>query len=201
MKKLITSLVLASAFVIAPSSEGSVTYAIKTSGFGNSTTASVNNLVWGLVVNSASASFAGSTVSALAVALEGYSIPAIASTSTPSQIGTSDFYFVRSQTDSSSSGPPSFTDGFFNNVKFDLSSPVGTGDAAGLLWFAEGTTNSGDHFGFQDIGSVLPGDGSDITSGFTATGALASNVIGIPEPSRAVLAGLGLMGLFFRRRR
>ena len=198
--KLIVSTCLLLLGVFAPVTEASVTYGIKTSGFGDSSTVS-NGLIWGLVVDSSSSTFSGTATADLAAALVGFSVPAIAATSTPTQIGSSDYYFIRSQADSSSSGPPTFASGFFNTVKFDLSSPVGTTDAVGLLWLGDGTTANGDSFGFQDIGNTLPGDGADITSGFTASGALASNVIGVPEPSRAVLAGLGLLGLFFRRRR
>lgn len=182
-------------------SEGSIIIKIGTSGWGNSTTASTNGMFWGLVVNSTGATFSGAATTELSAALQGFVIPSVATPSNPVQIGTSDYYFVLAQTTTSASGPPTFTNGFMNTVNFNLSGPVGTGDAAGLLWFAEGTTTSGSHFGFQDLGQTVPADTANITTGWGGSPTLATTVVGVPEPTKAVLAAFGAFGLLARRRR
>jgi hypothetical protein len=49
----------------------------------------------------------------------------------------------------------------------------------------------------------LVGLGVDTTNLYTTTGALAGtiSIIAVPEPSRVLLVGLGLAGVFMRRRR
>jgi MYXO-CTERM domain-containing protein len=84
----------------------------------------------------------------------------------------------------------------------NLTAPVGSGDAIGLLWFPSGTSN-GSAFGFQDLSMVLPSDGATVTD-ITTTPGLASNTVGVagvPEPGRMMLALVGLLGLTLRRRR
>lgn len=191
--------------IAACSAHASVTIKIGSSGWGNSTTSATNGMIWGLVVDSTGASFAGTATSDLSAALLNFVIPATSSPSNPVQIGSSNYYFIEAQSTTSSSGPPTFTNGFMNTVQFNLAGTVGSGDAAGLLWFAEGTTTNGSHFGFQNLSQVLPPDASNITSGWGGAPGLASNTIGsvgpIPEPSRLMLLGLGAVGLVFRRRR
>lgn len=203
MKKLFLTLALFS--TVPLEADASVTIKIGTSGWGNNTTASTNNMIWGLVVDSLSASFSGTAATDLSAALLNFVIPAVSTPSTPVQIGTSQYYFIEAQSLTSSSGPPTFANGFMNTDQFNFAGPVGSGDAAGLLWFAEGTTTSGSHFGFQNLSQVLPPDSSNITSGWGGTPGLASNTIGgtgpIPEPSRIMLLGLGSVGMFLRRRR
>lgn len=179
-------------------SNASVTLSINKAGWGSDSADNVNGMAWGLVVSSDGAGFGGAALTDLATALEGFTIPVIASPSNPVQIGTSNFYFARAQADTASGPPPTFAGGLMNTVQLNLTGPVGTGDPAGLLWFP-GTTAAGQAFGFFDLATSLPSDGATISPSSTA--GRATNVIGIPEPSRAVLAGLGLMGLFFRRRR
>jgi len=196
--KLIYTLIFFSLVNIA---SGSVTLKIGTSGWGNSTTASQNGLIWGVLVSSADNGFSLPT---LQTALENFVIPATASPSIPTEIGTSGYYFARGQSNTSSSGPPGFTNGFMNTVQFDLTGPVGTNDGLALLWFdTAGTTSSGSKFGFQDLAFDVPLNGANITSGITSTPGLATNIIAgaIPEPSRMMLLGFGLVGLFYRRRR
>lgn len=199
MKK--TYLILAVILAGLIDCRATVTIQPGSAGWGDSTTASVNGMTWGIVVNGAGATFAGTAVADLSVALEGFSIPAFSTPSTPLQIGASDYYFINAQTLTSNSGPPTFTNGFMNSVTFNLTGVVGTGDAAGLLWFAEGTTTAGSHFGFQDLGQLVPADGATITTGWGGTPSLANNVIGVPEPSRLVFLAFGVLGIFLRRRR
>jgi len=184
-------------------SNASVTLTVGSSGWGSSSTTSVNGMTWGILVNTSGA-FNGSTVSTLQTALQGFSLPALPTgASTPVQIGTTGMYFAEAQTLTSSSGPPSFTNGFMNTDQLNLTG-VSSGNAFGVLWFPTGTTTNGSSFGFQvPTGTnTLPSDGSTITSGITTTPGLASYTIGAaPEPSRAILAALGLGLISLRRRR
>lgn len=82
----------------------------------------------------------------------------------------------------------------------------------GIIWF-DTTTVGGPHYGFYtDNTFVLPSSGTSVpfTTPFAGTSGpgdapkLASNTFGagpVPEPSRMMLLGFGLVGLFFRRRR
>jgi hypothetical protein len=183
--------------------KASVTLTIGTSGWGDSTATSVNGMAWGILVNT-SGSFNGSTISTLQSALQGFTIPTLsASVSTPVQIGSTGLYFARAQSNTSNSGPPTFTNGFMFTDNFNLTG-VSSGNPFGVLWFPEGTTTSGSHFGFQvPTGTnTLPSDGATITSGIGTTPGLGTNTIGaVPEPSRAILAAFGLGLIALRRRR
>jgi hypothetical protein len=84
----------------------------------------------------------------------------------------------------------------------------------GIIWF-DTTTAGGPHYGFYTdnstfvlpssgtsvpfntpfVGTLGPGDGPKLAS-YTFSGAAP-----VPEPSRMMLLGFGLIGLFFRRRR
>ena len=84
-----------------------------------------------------------------------------------------------------------------------------------LVWFSTVTgtaASDGDSYGFyRDSGWVLPTVVGATTLGFAATGSdfiqstvsrtANLNVAAIPEPSRMILLGFGLVGVFFRRRR
>lgn len=188
-------------------SEASVTIKVGTSGWGSASADSVNGMPWGFVVSSDGAGFGGAFLDTISAALEGFVLPTLgAAPAQPTQIGSTAYYFVRAQANTSSSGPPTFTNGFMNTVQFDLAGSVGTGDPLGLLWFSEGTTTAGSHFGFQvpqfsGSDMTVPNDGANITSGVGTTPGRGTLVIGVPEPSRMMLLGLGLVGVFFRRRR
>lgn len=188
-------------FLCAAGSAGaSVTLKIGTSGWGNATTASTNNLIWGVVISSDASGF---STSALSAALVNFSIPSVSSPANPQQIGSSVYYFARAQSLTSSSGPPSFTNGFMNTVQFNLNAPVNAGDNLGLIWFdTAGATAANSKYGFQDLAYLVPSEGSNITSGITSTPGLANlTITAVPEPSRMILLGFGLVGVFFRRRR
>lgn len=193
----------AAAFLLLTAgARGSVTLQIKSAGWGDATTSHVNGMAWGIIISSDNAGFGGSFVSDISSALVDFSLPALANPSTPVQIGSTGYYFARATTDTSNSGPLNFVDGFMDFANVNLTSPVGAGDAIGLLWFPTDTSN-GSAFGFQDLSMVLPSDGSTVTDISTTPG-LATNTIGVagvPEPGRVMLALLGLLGLTLRRRR
>lgn len=180
----------------------SVTFQINSSGWGNATTSGVNGMAWGIIISSDNAGFGGSFLSDISSALVDFSLPALGNPSTPVQIGSTGYYFARATTDTSSSGPPSFTNGYMGTANVNLTAPVGTGDPIGLLWFPSGTS-SGSAFGFQNLSMTMPSDGATET-GISTTPGLATNTIGVagvPEPGRVMLALLGLLGLTLRRRR
>ena len=197
MKKL-AFITIALALVSIGSLKASVTLSINKAGWGSASADGVNGMTWGLVVDSSGATFGGAVLTDLATLLQDFVVPAIASPANPVQIGTSNYYFARAQANTASGPPPTFLSGLMNTVQLNLVGDVGTGDAAGLLWLP-GTTAAGQSFGFFDLSTTLPSDAATISPSSVA--GRATNVIGVPEPSRAVLAGLGLLGLFFRRRR
>ena len=117
--------------------------------------------------------------------------------------------------------------GFGDLVTVNYTGNISQNDQLALLWFP-GVTSTGavlgaaqSEYGFfrsdsvsansgGDTSFVLPADtGAALTLAYFDSGVAAGSGVapgdlraqGVPEPSRAVLAGLGLLGLFFRRRR
>lgn len=194
--------IAATLLLLTAGARASVTLQINSAGWGNATTASVNGMAWGIIISSDNAGFGGSFLSDISSALVDFSLPAVGNPSTPVQIGSTGYYFARATADTSSSGPPSFTNGYMGSANLNLTGPVGSGDPLGLLWFPSGTSN-GSAFGFQNLSMTLPSDGSTVTDISTTPG-LATNTVGVagvPEPGRVMLALLGLLGLTLRRRR
>lgn len=197
MKK-IALLALSFSLMWASSLQASVTLSINKAGWGSDSADNVNGMTWGLIIASDGSGFGASAVTAISEALQDFVLPAIASPSNPVQIGTTVYYFARAQANTAIGPPPTFAEGLMNTVQLNLAGDVGAGDSAALAWFP-GTTALGQAFGLFDLATVLPSDGSTISPASTA--GRANLVIGVPEPSRAVLAGLGLFGMLFRRRR
>ncbi len=92
------------------------------------------------------------------------------------------------------------------------SGPITTGDRFAIVWF-ESTPTAGSYYGLyspsffltQASGGTMP-LASNFTFGNTADPIQAasqqfSGAAPVPEPSRMMLLGFGLIGLFFRRRR
>jgi hypothetical protein len=85
---------------------------------------------------------------------------------------------------------------------------VTTGDPFALMWFAVTPNVNGSYYGvFTDASFMLPGSGSlvDFNAPFLGATAdpikAATHLFGVPEPSRSIFAGLGLLSLVLRRRR
>jgi hypothetical protein len=89
---------------------------------------------------------------------------------------------------------------------------ISAGDAFALIWFDSASSADGSGYGFLNVaGMNLPADGGSLTSALSNLFAgadperKANLTMGgagpVPEPSRMMLLGFGLVGLFFRRRR
>lgn len=196
--KISLKILICAVGALVSSAHGSVTLSINTGGWGSDGADSVNNMPWGVIISSDGAGFGGTALDDLAAALEGFVIPAIASPSSPVQIGATNFYFARAQTDTQTGPPPTFTGGLMNSAQFLLGTEVTSNDPVGLLWFPT-DTSAGSPFGFYDLATTLPSDGGTLQPASVAS--RATNVIGVPEPSRALLLGMALVGLVVRRRR
>ncbi|HCN31360.1 MAG TPA: hypothetical protein DIT64_22165 [Verrucomicrobiales bacterium] len=113
----------------------------------------------------------------------------------------------------------------FGSLGFNTANPqwgglLGHNQQLGVLWFPTGSNSEGNAFGFYrsdlieapgDRAYFTPLDGAtnsiltltDAVGGNVSPSAISANdgVIGVPEPSRMILALLGFAGLMFRRRR
>lgn len=113
----------------------------------------------------------------------------------------------------------------FGTQAFDTSNAqwsglLATGKRIGVYWFPDGGNASGSAFGFYrtdsaeqgNLGYFTPADGAsntiltltpnlggDVSS--TAINANNGTIGAVPEPSKMVLAGFGLLGILARRRR
>ncbi|MEQ1747850.1 MAG: PEP-CTERM sorting domain-containing protein [Prosthecobacter sp.] len=131
---------------------------------------------------------------------------------------TDDLYFASANFSSDSSGfgvTGNGAGGFGTLTNIALPNYSSAGIAAGqkfaLIWFNDNTaeTNGVDKYGFfYDSSFVLPADAGGSTpmggifAGLESSDKLANITFGaIPEPSRMMLLGFGLVGLFYRRRR
>lgn len=194
-------IILVAAASLVSSASAVVTVNIKSSGWGDSSTAGVNGMTWGLLVGSNGADFSGQFLSDLSTGLLGFEAPTIANPATGVHV-FGDYYFVRALSDTTGSGPPLFESGYMNDVRFSLDSNVSEGDNYALLWLpnGDGTVSAGDAFGFQDLSRTIPSDGTT-TANIGGTPSLAEfNVV--PEPSTyAAIAGLVVLGFAVVRRR
>ncbi|WPJ94264.1 PEP-CTERM sorting domain-containing protein [Coraliomargarita algicola] len=201
MKRLLIVAALTTACI---SLQATVTININSTGWGDASSTGVNDLAWGIIVdsdgNSVGGDFGGTFISDLSAALVGFSLPGTGTFNSGVNI-FDEYYFVQGQDLTTNSGPPAFSDGYMSIVGVNLDGNVSAGDDYGLLWFsvANGTLTNSDFFGFQDIG-LLPADSSVISP--STTPGQTSNAIGVPEPSAfAAMAGLMALGFVMVRRR
>ena len=179
------------------------------SNFANAAGVATNGMIWGIVVDTAGDGFAASGGSAYA---------AMTSAATLAQFmndagGATNDYFVPSAnltSDSSAAPEAGFTvfgsNGTITNIAVNYANGISQNDPFALIWFNTNSGADGDRYGFLNIGQLMPADNLpavDMSAPFAGVDPLrsATNVFGVPEPSRAVLAGLGLLGMLFRRRR
>ncbi len=175
--------------------------------FANASGVVTNGMLWGVVIDSSGNGFSGTAYDTFNTGTSGF-LSAGGSL-------TDDYYFFTNNS-TQSLGPP-----FYSGVEAgsgaittanavpttgDGVSGVGSGDAFSLIWFATSTANIGDNYGmFTDASFTLQSSGivnySGVFAGSDPVRSATFTIGGVPEPSRMMLLGFGLAGLFFRRRR
>jgi hypothetical protein len=189
------------------------------SGFGDAAGTPTNGLRYGMVIDTLGDgfdnSFVGSTYDSFDNTVSGFLSRTIGGVSA----ATDDYYFTTGLLTSSQNavagggetgtqvstitslvGAPNGTDGLISGVT--------SADAFSIIWFATSPTAEGSNYGmFRIPAFVLPASGTSVSFASNFTGndaAKAANLqftTAIPEPSRMMLLGLGVMGLGMRRRR
>jgi hypothetical protein len=183
-----------------------------------------NNMRWGIVVSTTNGTFEG-------VGANNYDAYASGPTTQGflsfGGAFTDDYYIPGGLTQNTSNldeGNFTFTGGnggIANNISgialtgdiagLGLGAGITTGDKFALIWFATNSSASGDSYGIlTNPGFVIPSNGNTedaylasfegVDPARPATQTFAGAGV-IPEPSRMMLLGFGLVGLFFRRRR
>lgn len=176
------------------------TLQITTSGFQNEDSVVTNGMTWGIVVDTNSSG--GSGFSDLQSNLTASVVP-IAGNNSQLNIGgiASDLYLFIDATfpTTTNSGPPSFNDGFINQITINGTGLVESGDPYFLMWLPDSTINNGDPVGLFNPGLTMPADGAGVTISSSITAGSADFTV-VPEPSSALLLLIGSACLFFKRR-
>jgi hypothetical protein len=128
---------------------------------------------------------------------------------------TNDLFFAAANVSSDSSGfgttgTGAGGPGTFGNLALTYTG-ISAGQKFALIWFNDNTAETGDvdKYGFfYDSSFILPSDsGGSTPMGGVFAGPETSDKLAnitfaaVPEPSRMILLGFGLLGVFFRRRR
>ena len=175
--------------------------------FANASGVVTNGMLWGVVIDSAGNGFSATAYDAFNTGASGF-LNAGGS-------ATDDYYFFTNSS-TQTIGLPFYTGGEAGSGAITTANfvpttgdgvlGVGSGDAFSLIWFATNTANIGDNYGmFTDASFTLQSSGvvnySGVFAGSDPIRSATNTIGGVPEPSRMMLLGLGLAGLFFRRRR
>jgi hypothetical protein len=209
MKNKVLSLALAIVFLSSAHAATTLQFSVSPNGatnFANAAGTATNGMAWGVVI-ATSPSFSSSAYDAFNPSVSGFL--------KSGGVATTDYYFATGLSTSTLTGP------FFSGneagaggittanavpTSGDGVAGVVSGDKFALLWLATSTAVSGDKYGvFTDASFTLPASGvNNFSSVFAGPDPIrsASLTIGAaPEPSRAILAAIGLGFLSLRRRR
>jgi len=213
MNRIFAALALCLAFLGNANATTTLQFSLSPNGatnFANSSGVATNGMLWGVVIDSSGNGFSSTAYDSFNSNSSGF-------LSTGGS-ATDDYYFF-TNTSTQSAGLPFFSgveagNGAIttaNNVPTtgDGVSGVASGDAFALIWFESSTANNGNRYGmFTNPAFTLQASGIvNYSAVFTGSDPIrsANLTIGgagpIPEPSRVMLLGFGLAGLFFRRRR
>lgn len=169
-----------------------------------------NGMRWGVIVSTTNGAFNGGSYDVFDMNTSGFL--------SVGGIPTDDYYAADptatlTATLSSTGGDPGGAGGIttINPVPFGGATGISAGDLFSLVWF-DGAPASGSYYGmFTDAAFVMPSDTAiqsfaSVFAGGTADPIKQANLQfpgagPVPEPSRMMLLGFGLVGLFFRRRR
>jgi hypothetical protein len=181
---------------------------VKATGFDNAAGNAAGGLSYGIIIDTGRTGFAD-----LGANYDGFVMPSSGSglflaRGVDASV-TDDFFFWNGQT---TLATITGTDGGTNALSTSFGNiPNGTngvdaGDPFAIIWF-DSNTSDGSKYGFlTNALFVIPSDTATVPVANAFPGIdnprLAGNTLGaVPEPSRMMLLGFGLVGFFFRRRR
>ncbi len=189
----------------------------RATGFANSDSVATNGMRWGIVVSTgtsgynAGAGFNAGTYDTFDINTSGFL--------SVGGVPTDDYYVAHptsalTATSSATNGDPGGAGGILtiNPVPFGGASSIAANNPFQIIWF-EGAATAGAEYGMMGNSLFLiPGDTGVVSFASTVFGGSTADPIKpanltfpgagpVPEPSRMMLLGFGLAGLFFRRRR
>lgn len=174
------------------------------------TGAGKDGMMWGIIVDTTGNGFAAN-----GAAYNDYANLAVAGFFSSGGTLTDDYYIPGALTVNGALFYPGGDGGvdpghgaIVDDITVNYTSGISQGDKFALVWFDTNSGATGAHYGFfADNSFILPAD-TGATVGFTDPfiGAdaprNASNTFqAVPEPSRILILGVGLMGFLLRRRR
>lgn len=192
----------------------------RATGFANSAGIATNGMAWGIVVSTTNSVFSGGSYDIFDPTLTGFL--------KINGVDTDDYYVTSGLTTSSlgaTGGDPGGAGGIttLNPVPFGGATGISQNDPFSIIWFETTPANNSKYGLLSNVGFVIPADGTGTSfAGITGTGTIGTSSYGvfggstadpakpanltfsstaIPEPSRMMLLGFGLVGFFFRRRR
>ncbi len=204
MKRAFLCLSLVLPFV----AQATVTVQIQSGNFANASNVATNGMPYAIVVSTVDSSFSPGLYDAFDVSSVGAGGGKLL---TIGGVETDDWYTFGSALNSTQAGPPpDFFTGYANQVSTifinadDSNSPITSGDAFAIIWFADGNGNEGSGYGFYENANLLvPNQGA--TTNFSAdvgNSLKSADYSLVPEPSAyAAVLGLAVLAFVHVRRR
>ncbi|WP_397385303.1 PEP-CTERM sorting domain-containing protein [Prosthecobacter sp.] len=212
MKNKLLSLTLAIAFISSVQAATTLQFSVSPDGatnFANASGTATNGMLWGVVI-ATSASFSSGSYDTFNPSVSGFL--------NSGGVATTDYYFATGLSTQALTSPfftgneagnGGITTAFGVPTTGDGVSGVDAGDKFGLLWLPTSTAATNDNYGFYtNAAFTLQSSASVVNYSSVFAGAdpirSASFTVGasaVPEPSRAILAVLGLGLITLRRRR